>query len=57
MENIIRKGISKNFYFYFFSWGYYYFSASYFYCKKIFIPIFDEFNEYKYISKSTPFCT
>ncbi|MBP1743273.1 MAG: hypothetical protein H6Q58_251 [Firmicutes bacterium] len=49
MENIIGKGISGKVYFYF-SWGYLYFSAGYFFCKKIYIPLYDEFNKLKFIT-------
>jgi len=44
MENIIGKGMSKVFFYYFFSLGYYYFSAGYWYCKKIYASLFDEFD-------------
>lgn len=49
MKNIIVKGISEKFYFYF-SWGYLYFSAGYFFCEKIFFPFFNELNKTKFIS-------
>jgi hypothetical protein len=48
MKNIIGKGISGKFYFYF-SWGYLYFSAGYFFCGKIFFPFFNELNITKFI--------
>jgi hypothetical protein len=35
MNNSIRKGIAREYGFYFSNWGYYYFSAGYFSCKKI----------------------
>lgn len=57
MENIIRKGISEKFYFYFFSWSFYYFSAGYFWYNKILISISDELNKYRYIFKNAPLCT
>lgn len=47
MKNIIGKGISEKFYFYF-SWGYFYFSAGYFYYKKIH-SLYNEFNKSKLI--------
>ncbi|MBV7272930.1 hypothetical protein [Clostridium thailandense] len=46
MKNIIGKGISGKYYFYF-SWGYFYFSAGYLFCK-ILVPIFNEFNKSKF---------
>jgi len=51
MENIIGKGISGKYYFYF-SLSYLYFSAGYFFCKKIYIPLYNEFNKLKFLSSS-----
>ncbi|GIM29524.1 hypothetical protein CPJCM30710_21900 [Clostridium polyendosporum] len=48
MKNIIGKGISGKFYFYF-SWGFYFFSAGYFFCTKKLIPISNELNKSKLI--------
>jgi len=48
MENIIGKGISGKVYFYF-SWSYLYLSAGYFFCKKKYIPLCNEFNKLKFI--------
>lgn len=56
MKNIIRKGISQKYYFYFFSWSFYYFSAGYFWYKKIYIPTSNEFNKYRYITKNALLC-
>lgn len=44
MENLIRKGMTMQYGYYFSNnWGYYY-SAGYLYCKKMNIPISNEFN-------------
>ncbi|MBP1743264.1 MAG: hypothetical protein H6Q58_242 [Firmicutes bacterium] len=57
MENIIGKGISKVFFYYFFSLGYYYFSAGYWYCKKTCASLLDEFNTlYKGLTPGSKFC-
>ncbi|MBV7275604.1 hypothetical protein I6U48_22135 [Clostridium sp. PL3] len=55
MKNIIGKGISGKYYFYY-SWSYLYFSAGYFFCKKIFVPIFNEFNKSNFISYRNVLC-
>jgi len=47
MKNIIGKGISGRKYFYF-GWSYLYFSFGYFFCRKIYSPLFDEYNIFKF---------
>ncbi len=54
MDNIIGKGIGRKYYFYF-SWGYYYFSAGYSFCKKLYIPLYNELYKFRY-SKAVNFC-
>jgi hypothetical protein len=49
MGNIIGKGISGREYLYF-SWSYLYFSAGYFICKKLNIPLHNEFNKLKFLA-------
>jgi hypothetical protein len=49
MRNIIGKGISGREYFYF-SWSYLYFSAGYFFCKKSYIPLYNESNKLKFLA-------
>jgi hypothetical protein len=47
MENIIGKGISGRTYFNF-VWSYFYFSFGYFFCKKICVPLFDEYDKLEF---------